>query len=87
MPDPRAQWFVIKEGQDRWWLYGYDRKPLYQTTDAPPLPTEPQHERPSVPRRLAFRLRRLIRPATGIRWSSKPPAQGVGNGTAHPTSG
>ena len=62
MPDPRAQWFVINERQDRWWLYDDDRKPRYSSTDAPPLPTEPQRERASYPRRLAFRLRMLIRP-------------------------
>ena len=87
MPDPRAQWFVINERQDRWWLYGDDRKPLYKSTDAAPLPTEPQREKTSYARRLAFRLRMLIRPGErGIRWSSKPPAQGVGDGTPHPTS-
>ena len=80
MPDPRAQWFVINERQDRWWLYGDDRRPLYKSIDAPPLPTEPQRERTSYPRRLAFRLRMLIRPGErGIRWTSKSPAQGVGD--------
>jgi hypothetical protein len=62
MPDPRARWFIINERQDRWWLYGDDRRSLYQPTDALPLPTEPQRERASYARRLAFRLRLIIRP-------------------------
>ena len=70
MPDPRAQWFVINDRQDRWWLYGDDRKPLYSSMDAEPLPTEPQREKTSYPRRLAFRLRMVIRPhERGLRWS------------------
>ena len=62
MPDPRGLYFVINERQNRWALYGDDRKPLYQSTDAPPRPTEPQRERLSYGRRLAFRLRAIIRP-------------------------
>ena len=82
MPDPRAQWFVVNDRQDRWWLYGADRKPLYSSIDAEPLPTESQREKASYPRRLAFRLLALIRPGDrGLRWTLKPPAQGVGDGT------
>jgi hypothetical protein len=87
MPDPRAQWFVLKENKDRWWLYGDDRPPGYSSIDALPLPPEPERERVSVSRRLASRLSRLIRfGEPGIRWTSKPPAPGVGDGTPHPTS-
>ena len=62
MPDPRAQWFVVNDRQDRWWLHGDDRKSLYSSMDAEPLPTEPQREKTSYPRRLALRLRMVISP-------------------------
>jgi len=63
MPDPRGMYFVIKERQHRWWLYSdEDRRPLYSSIDALPLPTEPQRERSTYARRLVFRLRMLIRP-------------------------
>jgi hypothetical protein len=64
MPDPRGLFFVINERQHRWWLDSdaADR-PLYGSVDALPLPTEPQRERSSYARRLALRLRMIIRPA------------------------
>jgi len=61
MADPRGFYFVINERQKRWWLYA-DDKPLYRSIDAEPLPTEPQREHSTYPRRLAFRLRSIIRP-------------------------
>jgi hypothetical protein len=63
MPDPRGLYFTINERQKRWWLYA-DEKPLYGSIDAEPLPTEPQRERSSYARRLAFRLRMIIRPGS-----------------------
>jgi hypothetical protein len=65
MPDSRGLYFVINERQKRWWLYA-DDKPLYRSTDAEPLPTEPQRERSTYPRRLAFRLRSIVRPGRRI---------------------
>ena len=80
MPDPRGLYFVINERQNRWRLYGDDRKPLYQPTDALPLPTEPQRERLSYGRRLAFRLRAIIRPGSRLRggsaWTPTPTSRG-----------
>jgi hypothetical protein len=61
MPEPRGLYFTINERQKRWWLYA-DEKPLYRPIDAEPLPTAPQRERSSYPRRLAFRLRTIMRP-------------------------
>ena len=87
MPDPRGTYFIINERQNRWTHYGDDRKPLYRSTDALPLPIEPQHERSSHARRLAFRLRTIIRPGVRVRrrvdWN---PASGVGGGEAKPQS-
>lgn len=70
MPDPRGLYFVINERQNRWRLYGDDRKPLYQASDVLPLPTEPQRERLSYGHRLAFRLRAIIRPGARLRGRS-----------------
>ena len=87
MPDPRGLYFVINERQNRWWLYGDDRKPLYQSTDALPLPAEPQRERLSYGRRLAFRLRAIIRPGAGLRGRSTwTPTPRVGGDAARPRS-
>jgi hypothetical protein len=61
MGSPRGLYFTINERQKRWWLYA-DEKPLYRSIDAEPLPTEQQRERSSYPRRLAFRLRMIVRP-------------------------
>jgi hypothetical protein len=63
MASPRGLYFTINERQKRWWLYA-DEKPLYGSIDAAPLPSEPQRERSSYPRRLAFRLRMIIRPGS-----------------------
>ena len=66
MANPRGLYFVIGARQKRWWLYA-DDKPLYRSIDAEPLPTEPQRERSTYPRRLAFRLRTIIRPGPRVR--------------------
>ena len=77
MPDPRAQWFVIDDRQDRWWLYRDDPEPLYSSMDAEPLPAEPGREKASHARRLAVRLRMVIRPRErGLRWSPWKPSRG-----------
>jgi hypothetical protein len=81
--------FVINERQHRWWLYSdADRRPLYSSVDAPPLPTEPQRERSNYARRLAFRLRMAIRPQDGTpRRSWWKPTKKVGDRPLRPRSG
>ena len=61
MADPRGLYFIIDQRERRPWMDA-DEKPLYHSVDAEPLATEPQRERSSYPRRLALRLRMIIRP-------------------------
>ena len=63
MADPRSLYFIIDQRERRPWMDA-DEKPLYRTVDAEPLPTEPQREHSSYPRRLASRLQMIIRPGT-----------------------
>ena len=63
MADPRGLYFIITERERRPWMDAGE-KPLSHSVDAEPLPTEPQRERSSYPRRLAFRLRMIIRPGS-----------------------
>jgi hypothetical protein len=68
MPDPRGLYLVINGRRHGWRPYGDDQGALYRSTDAEPLPVEPQHERSTVARRVVLRLRMLTlgsRPRSG----------------------
>ncbi len=66
MPGTRQQLFIVNERQRFWWLEAdQNRRSMDAEYDRAPGPTEPQRERSSRGNRLAFRLRMLIRPATG----------------------
>ena len=66
MSGARTMFFLVNERQNRWWLDAErDRRSIYAREDAAPLPTEPQREPSTFGRKLALRLRLIIRPAAG----------------------
>ena len=65
MADPRGWYFVINARQKRPWQDAGE-KPLYGSIDAEPLPPEPERRSSLSVRRLAIRLRTVIRPSRKV---------------------
>jgi hypothetical protein len=65
MPDTRGQLFIVNERQRRWWLDADEDRRAETARAEMALPVEPQRERSTQGRRLAFRLRLIIRPSAG----------------------
>ena len=63
MADPRGWYFLIDSLEKRPWQDA-DKKPLYRSVDAEPLPPEPEHgaSLSMAMRRLLIRLRAVVQP-------------------------